>query len=39
MSVFYLPEIAINFTIEKVHLDDLDLYVVTFTVLVMSVLL
>ena len=25
--------------IEKVHLDDLDLYVVTFTVLVTSVLL
>ena len=27
------------YLIEKVHLDDLDLYVITFTVLVTSVLL
>ena len=30
---------SVCYFIEKVHLDDLDLYVVMFTVLVMSVLL
>ena len=43
----YLPERGYKFKIfdgdlvliEKVHLDDLDLYVVTFTVVVTSVLL
>ena len=38
LYVIYVNFIQLQF-IEKVHLDDLDLYVITFTVLATSVLL